>query len=101
MKEKTDRERPGPGVGQCSVDGVRSGGVEYEGGQIGMGGGEMHGECGSQALAIEKDSGGGKMAGLGEVLKCVSDIFLHTDLIGAGGIALAVTAVVEGEDVEP
>lgn len=76
------------------------GGVEDEGGDCGVVCCELGGEGRSYAGSVGDDLLGGDGSGVGEVLPGGIGVVGHVLLIGARGCALAVAAVVEGEDVE-
>jgi hypothetical protein len=82
------------------VEEVRAGGVKDQGGDNFVCGGEMGCERSSYSGAVGDDSLRGDRARGGEVLPGGVGVMDHALLTGAGGGALAVAAVVEGEDVK-
>ena len=82
------------------VEEVGLGGVEDEGGDVGVGEGQMGGEGGSDAGPVGDDLVGWDVTGGVEVLPGVVGVLGHLLLVGVGVGALAVATVVEGEDVD-
>lgn len=100
MKEESDGEEAAAGVALGYGEEVGAGGVEDEGWDDGKICGELGGQGGSYAGSVGDDLLGGDGSGVGEVLPGGVGVMGHVLLVGAGGGALAVAAVVEGEDVE-
>ncbi len=100
VEEETDWEQGGTRVAEGGLEEVGLWGVEDEGGDVGVGEGEVSGEGGSYTGSVGEDLLGGDVAGGVEVLPDVVGVLGHLFLAGVGVGALAVASVVEGKDVD-
>jgi len=100
MEEEADGEEGGARVADGYVEEVGAGCVENQGGDGVVIGGEAGCKRSADAGSVRDDALFGDCAGGGEVLPGRVDVLGHALLAGAGGGALAVAAIVEGEDVE-
>ena len=88
------------GVVANGIEQVAFWGFQDEGWDFGVTGGEVGGEGGSDADAVGNDLLSGNFAGSVEIVPGGFGVLGHTGLIGMGVGAVAVAAVVEGEDVD-
>ena len=100
VEEEADGEKGGARGAYGYVEEIGAGCVENQGGDGVVIGGEAGGEGGSDAGAVGNDVLSGEGAGGGEVLPGGVGVVSHALLARAGGSALSVAAIVEGEDVE-
>ena len=100
MEEEADGEEPGARIAYCYVEEVGAGCVENQGGDGVVIGGKAGCEGGARAGSVGNDALCGDCACGGEVPPGGVGVLGHALLTWTGGGALAVAAVVEGEDVE-
>ena len=93
-------DEEGAGVVEDGGSGVKPRLLKNHAGEIGMGGGDFECEVRAEALADEKDGAGGCVARAGEVLEGPFGVLPPAVLAGVDESALAVAAVVDGEDGE-
>ena len=100
MKQETDWQLAHPGIRLSNRNGRRAGTVEDEGGQVGVQGGQRGRKGSTNAVAVDHDFCVGNLATFVQVLQGVCGVFGHAGLVGPRSIALAVSAVVKGKDVQ-
>ncbi len=99
-QEQAHGEVTGARFGDDAIEGEDVGCVDDEGGEFGVGVGEVGGEDGSESLAVGDDGGGRQVAGVEKVVEGGGGVFGHAGFGGVGRVALAEAAIVEGEEVE-
>src|SRR5438270_7900654 len=100
VKEQARREKPGARVIDRHAEEVGARRVENDGSDVVVIGGEAICEGGAATSAVRNDVLWGDSASGGEVLPGRVRVLSHFLLAGARGSALAVAAIVEGEDVD-